>query len=99
MPGVRTGDVAAFSVDHDAGDQVIVLIELRGRTDPASRERMIADVAGLLRGRHGLESRVALVPPGSLPRTSSGKLSRAWSRQKYLSGAYDAAIDAGRQVA
>ena len=98
-PGVRPGDVAAFSVDQGGNEQVIVLSDARGQNDPVSRDRMRADVAGLLRGRHGLESRVVLVPPGSLPQTSSGKLSRAWSRQKYLSGAYDPVEDATQQVA
>ncbi len=99
IPGLRTGDVVAFSVEEDGGERVIVLVEMRGRTDLAACERMRADVAGLLRSQHGLESRVVLVRPGSLPQTSSGKLSRAWSRQKYLSDAYEPAFGAGRQVA
>jgi fatty-acyl-CoA synthase len=46
--------------------------------DAAFREQMKTNVAGLLRARHGLESRVVLAVR-SLPQTSSGKLSRAWS--------------------
>lgn len=90
VAGVRTGDVAAFSVDEDGQEQVIVLVEARGLSEPDARERMRSDVAGLLRARHGLESHVVLVPPGSLPKTSSGKLSRSWSRRNYLGGAYGA---------
>ena len=99
VPGVRAGDVAAFSIQTEGGEQVVVLIEVRGAADPASCERMKADVAAVLRGRHGLDARVVLVPPGSLPQTSSGKLSRAWSRQRYLSGAYDPVEAVSQQVA
>ncbi|MDB5369363.1 MAG: acyl-CoA synthetase [Roseomonas sp.] len=98
VTGVRTGDVAAFSIDEDGEEQVVVLIEARGVTEPDARERLKAEVAGLLRARHGLESCVVLVPAGSLPQTSSGKLSRAWARRKYLGGAYDPAA-ARQQVA
>jgi fatty-acyl-CoA synthase len=35
-----------------------------------------------------LETRVVLVPPHSLPQTSSGKLSRSRARAMYLEGAF-----------
>jgi len=44
-------------------------------------------VRGALLTHHGVDSRVVLVPPGSLPYTSSGKLSRARTRQSYLTSA------------
>jgi fatty-acyl-CoA synthase len=99
VQGLRTGDVAAFSVDEEGEEQVVVLVEARGAPDPTARERLIADVGGVLRSRHGLESRVVLVPPGGLVQTSSGKLSRAWSRRKYLEGAFGAVACASQQVA
>jgi len=34
----------------------------------------------------GIECKVVMVPPKSLPFTTSGKLSRAGAKQKYLSG-------------
>jgi fatty-acyl-CoA synthase len=34
----------------------------------------------------GVECKVVMVPPKSLPFTSSGKLSRSGAKQKYLSG-------------
>ena len=40
------------------------------------------------RGRHGLDSRIVLVPPHSLPQTSSGKLSRSRARTMYLAGVF-----------
>jgi fatty-acyl-CoA synthase len=34
----------------------------------------------------GVECKIVMVPPKSLPFTSSGKLSRSAAKQKYLSG-------------
>lgn len=87
VPGVRSGDVAAFSVDEGGGEETLVLLaETRGLSDAASQERRIAEIGAVLRTRHGLEGRVVLVPAGSLPQTSSGKLSRTWARRRFLAG-------------
>lgn len=88
LPALRSGGAAAFAVDEDAVEQVVLLVEARGRLDGAERERISADVVGTLRARHGVEARVVLVPPSSLPRTSSGKLSRTLAKLRYLRGAF-----------
>ena len=87
VPAVRSGDAAAFAVDEDGVEHVVVLLETRGAPDAATREHLIAEIAGALRARHGLEARVVLVAPGSLPHTSSGKLSRTLARTLYQRGA------------
>jgi fatty-acyl-CoA synthase len=86
VPALRTGDVAAFSVEEDDTETVVLLVETRGAPNPRAREALASAVAGTLRARHGLEGRVVLVPPGSLPHTSSGKLSRVLARARYLQG-------------
>ena len=58
-----------------------------------AREKLIHDIAKFFRGRHGLETCVVLVPPRSLPQTSSGKLSRSRARDMYLDGAFGASPD------
>jgi fatty-acyl-CoA synthase len=88
VPTLRSGDAAAFAVEEDGTEQVVLLIEARGMPGSAERERLVADAAGTLRARHGVEAHVVLVPPGSLPRTSSGKLSRTLARARYLAGAF-----------
>jgi acyl-CoA synthetase (AMP-forming)/AMP-acid ligase II len=45
------------------------------------------EVRAVVKSSHGLDSRILLVPPGTLPYTSSGKLSRAKMRQNYLAAA------------
>ena len=87
IAGLRSGDVAAFpGADADTGG-VAVLVQTRVR-DPAARERLAADVATLLRARHGVEADVRLVPHNALPQTSSGKLRRARARELHLAGAF-----------
>ena len=86
VPALRSGDVAAFSVDEFETETVVLLVETRGAPNPRTRQALAATVAGTLRARHGLEGRVVLVPPGSLPHTSSGKLSRVLARARYLEG-------------
>ncbi len=86
---LRRGDVAAFSVEDDkAGETVVVLVQCRVG-DAAQREKLRRDVHALLQKAHGVEARVAMVPPKALPQTSSGKLSRSKAKANYLSGAYD----------
>lgn len=87
IPALRSGDVAVFSVDNGEDEDVVVLVQCRV-TEPAAREAMVLELTRFFRGRQGLETRVVLVPPHSLPQTSSGKLSRSRARMMYLDGAF-----------
>ncbi len=87
--GLRSGDVAAFSAESEAAG-VVTLVQTRVR-DPQARAQLSADVAGLLRARHGVEAEVRLVAPGALPQTSSGKLRRTRARELFLVGAFEIA--------
>ena len=86
VDAVRTGDVAVFSVFGEPAEEVVTLVQCRMR-DPAERDALAKSVADLIRGRHGVESKIVLVPPHSLPQTTSGKLSRSRARALYLAGA------------
>lgn len=87
IASLRSGDVAVFSVDHGEDEEVIVLVQCRA-TEDAARQALVEDLTRFFRGRQGLETRVVLVPPHSLPQTSSGKLSRSRARAMYLDGAF-----------
>ena len=84
---LRSGDVAVFSVPGEGEETVVALVQCR-TSDPEARERLRADIAGCLRLRHGVETEVVLAPPHSLPRTSSGKLSRSRAKAMYQSGQF-----------
>ncbi len=84
---LRSGDVAAFSIDDTDGEQLVVLVQARS-SDPEVRQALCTDVAAVLRARHGVEPRVELIGHNTLPQTSSGKLSRSKARTLFLSGAF-----------
>ncbi|MGH6739411.1 MAG: fatty acyl-AMP ligase, partial [Bradyrhizobium sp.] len=85
---LRSGDVAVFSISGETGEQIVALVQCRVGEDCA-REAVRAQVANLIRVRHGLEAEVTLAPPHSLPQTSSGKLSRSRAKELFLAGAFD----------
>lgn len=89
IESLRSGDVVAFSVDGDGGEQVVVLVQCRP-TQEEARAALAAQVQGVLRAAHGLEVKVVLVPTHSLPQTSSGKLSRTKAKQMLLAGEFGA---------
>lgn len=86
LDGLRTGDAAAFSVEGDSGDeQVAVLVQCR-LGDDTQRDEFRRAVSSVVHQYSGIECDVILVPPRSLPFTSSGKLSRAGAKALLLSG-------------
>ena len=85
---LKSGDVAAFAVEgEDGDDDVVVLVQCRVTTD-AEIEKLRREVSAVVHHSAGVECAVVLVPPKSLPFTSSGKLSRAGAKQKYVSGEF-----------
>jgi acyl-CoA synthetase (AMP-forming)/AMP-acid ligase II len=81
---VRPGGVAAFAIDTEEGDAIVVLAEVE---DPAD-DVLGADVRTAVRRAvlREFEVRVAdvvLVGPRGVPKTSSGKVQRAASREIY----------------
>ncbi len=87
VAALRSGDVAVFSVDGETDEEVVALVQCR-TADPAARAALAVEISDIFRGRHGLNSNIVLVPPHSLPQTSSGKLSRSRARTMYLADAF-----------
>jgi fatty-acyl-CoA synthase len=63
----------------------VVLVQCR-QADEDQRDALRRSIAAVIRQQAGVDCRVVLVPPRSLPFTSSGKLSRAGAKLRYLSG-------------
>lgn len=83
---LKTGDAAAFAIeDADDDDDVVVLVQCR-LTDEVEMEDLRRKVSAAVHQGSGVDCSVVLVPPKSLPFTSSGKLSRAAARAGYLAG-------------
>ncbi|MFZ5835932.1 MAG: fatty acyl-AMP ligase [Pseudomonadota bacterium] len=90
VEGLRSGDVAAFSVDESSEERVVLLAHCR-KTSESEREGLRMAIIETIRAKAGLDCEVMLVAPHSLPQTSSGKLSRTRARQLYLAGIADGA--------
>lgn len=88
LPGLRRGDVAAFSVEgEDDKEDVVLLVQCR-TTAPEERASLIRAVQGVVQRTAAIECKVKLIEPHGLPQTSSGKLSRSRAKKNYLSGVY-----------
>ncbi|HMG46420.1 MAG TPA: fatty acyl-AMP ligase [Allosphingosinicella sp.] len=86
LPGFKAGDIAAFSITTPGGEETpAVLVQCR-TSDDSERGRLRDVIRERVRAITGINCVIELVPPRSLPRTSSGKLSRAKARNLYLSG-------------
>jgi fatty-acyl-CoA synthase len=86
LPGFKQGDIAAFAITTPGGEETpAVLVQCR-TSDDAERSRLRDEIRERVRSVTGMNCVVELVPPRTLPRTSSGKLSRAKARNLYLTG-------------
>jgi fatty-acyl-CoA synthase len=86
LEGVRAGNVIAFGVDGDRGrESLVVVAESRAVDDDLTAVRRL--VAERVRDAVGVPARdIVLVAPGSLPKTSSGKLQRTLCKRYYRDG-------------
>ncbi|WP_294330371.1 fatty acyl-AMP ligase [uncultured Sphingomonas sp.] len=86
LPGFKQGDIAAFAITTPGGEETpAVLVQCR-TSDEQERVRLREEIRERVRSVTGMNCVVELVPPRTLPRTSSGKLSRAKARNLYLNG-------------
>jgi fatty-acyl-CoA synthase len=86
LPGFKSGDIAAFAITGPSGEETpAVLVHCRV-SDPHERGRLRDDIRERVHAITGISPIVELVPPRTLPRTSSGKLSRTKARSLYLTG-------------
>jgi len=86
LPGFKSGDIAAFAITGPSGEETpAVLVHCRV-SDPEERGRLRDDIRERVHAITGITPVVELVPPRTLPRTSSGKLSRTKARSLYLAG-------------
>jgi fatty acid CoA ligase FadD21 len=87
---IAHGRVAAISVQVDSTEQLVTVIEVKKRRGEASEELrhrlsgVRSDVTSAISNAHGLNvGDVVLVPAGSIPTTTSGKIRRAACVEQY----------------
>ncbi len=93
VEGIRKGCIVAFGLkDEVAGTEKLVVVA-ESREAAKTKQAAIASAITeeVSRGLGLPPDRVELVPPGSIPKTSSGKLRRDETKQLYIAGTLAAA--------
>lgn len=93
-PAIRPHHIAAFAVATGDGERLVVVAEHRRDASPSdvAVQEVTSAVRSAVAGRHGVAVHdFVLVPPGSVPHTTSGKVARSACREQYLAGAWNTA--------
>jgi len=86
VSGLRPGCAAAVGILRDEGESLFVFVE-RARDAKEATESIAEAVSRTVSERTGLvPARVVVLEPGTLPRTSSGKIRRDETRHRFLAG-------------
>lgn len=81
---IRMGEASAFDIEAPDGQQTIVLVVECRLADSTARQSLISRLQRKIYQGFGIYCYVDLVPPHTLPRTSSGKLSRVAARKGFM---------------
>jgi fatty-acyl-CoA synthase len=92
VAGIRKGCIVAFGLkDSGSGTEKLVIVAESRESDPSLQAAIAATIIQEVSQGLGLPpDRVELIPPGSIPKTSSGKLRREETRELYLRGTLSA---------
>ncbi|HET6676075.1 MAG TPA: amino acid adenylation domain-containing protein, partial [Nitrospiraceae bacterium] len=84
---LRAGCGAAFSIEADQEEALIVVQEVERQENAPNMDELAGLIRQAVADQHDLEvTTIVLVKPGSIPKTSSGKIQRAACRQAFLAG-------------
>jgi acyl-CoA synthetase (AMP-forming)/AMP-acid ligase II len=86
-PDLRPGCGTAFGVEHDGEERLVVVQEARARNDALPEEEIFGAIRDAVARDHGLAVHgIVLLAPGTVPKTSSGKVRRRASKEVFLQG-------------
>ncbi|BDX32560.1 putative fatty-acid--CoA ligase fadD25 [Mycobacterium antarcticum] len=93
VSAVSGGRVAAISVDDDATEQLVAIIEVKERATPEETSVKLAnvksEVTSAISQAHGISAAdLVLVARGSIPITTSGKIRRQACVEQYSQGRF-----------
>ena len=101
LDGLRTGCAAAIGVSDPRThtERLVLLAEVRGAAAEVEAADLLRSAAAAVRRGTGLDpDEIVLLGPGTLPRTSSGKIRRAEARRRWLENCLSAPSGGGRQT-
>jgi fatty-acyl-CoA synthase len=84
LDGVRAGNVIAFGIEGDRGRESLVVVAESKAEDMALVRKRVAERVREVVGVPAKD--IVLVAPGTLPKTSSGKLQRSLCKRRYDDG-------------
>jgi len=92
-PALRAGSGVVFAVEIEGEERVVAVHEIARGAGGAPVARIAADLIEAVAQHHGLRLHASLlVKPGTIPKTSSGKLRRHAARQGFLEQTLDEMI-------
>lgn len=85
--GIRASCCAAFSVEMEDQDRLVVVQEVEPRRRDLDTAAVIEAIRAAIAARHEVEVHaIVLAKAGTVPKTSSGKIRRSVCRDRYLRG-------------
>jgi 1-acyl-sn-glycerol-3-phosphate acyltransferase len=93
VAGVRKGCVVAFgAADPNTGTERLVIVAESRERDRSARERIAQAITAHVTESLGMPPDIVeVIPPNAIPKTSSGKLRRDTTKQRFLAGELKAA--------
>jgi natural product biosynthesis luciferase-like monooxygenase protein len=92
-PAIRQGCGAAFSLDVDGNERLVIVQEV-DRRHPFDAGEVIGAIREAVSSVHEVQvSCLSLIRPGSVPKTSSGKIRRHACKEGFLAGTLEVIAD------
>lgn len=90
-PALRPGCGAAFSIEVDGEERLVVVQEILRESRKADRDEVMRAMRQAVAEEHEVQIHAAvLLKPGSIPKTSSGKIQRHACKNAFLEGELEA---------
>ncbi len=84
QPEIRPMDTSAFSIENEDGGETAVLVVQCRESEPKALVSLVERLQASIQAEFGMHCLIELVPSHTLPRTSSGKLSRSTARKEFI---------------
>ncbi len=86
-PSLKAGAGAAFAVNQEDGEKLVVVQELERKSKEVNLSEVLQAIRAALMESHGVPPfAISLIEPNTIPLTSSGKIQRHAARKLFLSG-------------
>lgn len=86
-PALKKGCGAAFSIDYDNEEKLVIIQEVKNRVEPEKLEQILCQIRETINRKLGFDPyNILLVQSAAVPKTTSGKIQRLKCRELYLTG-------------